>query len=118
MTVDELRAAGILVDDTSELAALLAESALDYINENTTLSVNKDSRESLEALPACAKLFIVKYSALMEAETGISSESLGGMSQSFDTTKRDSLLFDLANSLLGKYMKSQMHFVPASRRWR
>ncbi len=117
MTAEELRDAGIPIDPEDELAMLKAESAIEYISNNTTLTADITDPATIKALPAQAKLFIVKYSALMEAETGVASESLGGMSQSFDTSNRNGLLFDLAESLLGPYMKSQMKFTQATKRW-
>ena len=115
MTATELKEAGVPIEAEDALTVLKAESVIEYIANNTTLDVSSEA--AIKALPAQAKLFIVKYCALMNAETGVSSESLGGMSQSFDTSNRDGLLLDLASSLLGPYMKSQMHFTQASRRW-
>lgn len=117
MTAAELKEAGVPIEAEDALTVLKAESAIEYISNNTTLTADITDADTIKALPAQAKLFIVKYCALMNAETGVSSESLGGMSQSFDTSNRDGLLLDLASSLLGPYMKSQMRFTQASRRW-
>lgn len=93
---------------------LIVESAIDYIAENTTLKVDKSD---LSALPSGAKAFIIKYADIM-SKTGIASESLGGMSQSFRSDSNEILLFDLLNSLLGGYAKSQLHVIQAESRWK
>lgn len=117
MTAEDIKNAGIPLINPDDTELLMAQSAIEYIKANTTLEVDADNLESIKALPASAKLFVVKYTELMRAESGISSESLGGMSQSFDTSGRDKQLFTLLNSLLGSYAKSQLRFKAASRRW-
>jgi hypothetical protein len=113
MTASDFVKAGIAIDDTS-VAALYAESALDWLGENTTLTIDK---EKLSDLPAGAKLFIMKYGEIMSADTTVASESLGGMSQSFKSESRYSLLQDLATELIGNYMVSQVKFTAAQSRW-
>ena len=113
MTVSDFTNAGIPIEDTN-LALLYAESALDWIKNNTTLQIDKSN---LEALPSGAKLFVLKYADIMQADTTVTSESLGGMSQSFSAESRYSLLNDIASELLGEYMVSQVKFVAAQSRW-
>lgn len=107
-----IAAAGIAVTD-----ALMVESAIEYITANTMLTVDVNDAESIKALPASAKLFIQKYSEVMSQDRSVTSESIAGMSQSFDTGSRETLLLDLLKSMLGGYMKSQMRFIPAVKRW-
>jgi len=114
MTVSDFINAGIAIDDTPT-ALLYAESAIDWIEQNTTLVVD---RTNLSALPAGAKLFILRYGDVMRTDTTVTSESLGGMSQSFSTETRNSLLLDLAYDLLGAYIKSQVTFTAAQIRWK
>lgn len=113
MTASDFINAGIQIDDTAT-AALYAESALDWIEHNTTLTID---RSNLEALPAGAKLFILKYGETMSTDVTVASESLGGMSQSFSTEARNNLLYDIALVYLADYMKSQVKFTAAQSRW-
>lgn len=113
MTTSDFINAGIAIDDTP-IALLYAESAIDWIEKNTTLVVD---RTNLSALPAGAKLFIMRYGDVMRTDTTVTSESLGGMSQSFSTETRNSLLLDLAFDLLSGYMTSQVKFFTAQKRW-
>jgi hypothetical protein len=59
----------------------------------------------------------MKYFDVMMMGAGVTSESIGGLSQSFDSTSKDNLLWQYAESLLGKWLKSQMSFVQAKRKW-
>ena len=114
MTASDFINAGITIDNTPT-AALYAEAALDWIERNTTLAVDRDKMDSL---PAGAKLFIMRYGDIMRTDTTVTSESLGGMSQSFSAESRSNLLYDLASELLGDYIKSQVTFIAAQKRWR
>ena len=113
ITAEQIAEAGIPVG-TDDETLISVESAVEFIENNTTLKIDMSD---LGSLPAGAKLFIVKYTEIM-SNAGIESESLGGMSQSFDTDSSTSLLWDLLNYLLGKYMKSQVSVVQAGRRWK
>lgn len=115
MTADIFVNAGIQIsDDTTSL--LYAESALDWLIDNTKLQIDKSD---ITTLPAGAKLFVTKYGEIMSTNAMVTSESIGGMSQSFDTSARDSKIYDLAYDLLGsKYMKSQVTFTAAQKRWK
>lgn len=113
MTASDFTNAGIPVDDTPT-AVLNAECALDWIEHNTTIAVDKGN---LSALPAGAKLFILKFGEIMSTDATVTSESLGGMSQSFSTEARNNLLYDLALVYLADYMKSQVKFTAAQSRW-
>lgn len=115
MNADILKAADIPVSN-NPVALLQAEAALDWMLANTTLAFTKDE-ESIKALPACAKLFVVKYSEIMNQREGVASQSIEGLSQSFNATNKSNALWQLAHSLLGDYMKSQVRVTPAKRRW-
>ena len=117
MNVDILKAADIPVPDGDAMAVLKAEAALDWMLANTTLAFSKDDAESIKALPACAKLFVVKYSEAMSLREGVASQSIEGLSMTFNTSDKGSVLWQLANSLLGGYLKSQVRVFPAKRRW-
>ena len=115
MTVTDFTNAGIAIDDTPE-ALLYAEAALDWIKNNTTINLSNLPAD-LSNLPAGAKLFIMRYGTIMQRDTTVSSESLGGMSQSFRESSSYDLLYDLASQLLGDYLASQVSFVASQRTW-
>lgn len=104
MDAKDLAEAGIYVGDDNE-SLLRAEAALDFINENTTLTADFYDMESLRKLPAAAKLFITKFGDILARQHGITSESLGGMSQSFGYTDYYDELWDLLDSLLEPWLK-------------
>lgn len=114
MTADSFINAGIPIEDDAT-SLLHAEAAVDWLKENTTLDF---SQSDLTTLPAGAKLFITKYGEIMSTNAMVASESLGGMSQSFNTAARSGIIYDLAyDCSLGKYLKSQVKFITAQSRW-
>ena len=117
MSIEELVSAGIPLNGANAITALEAESALDWMLENTTLVFDKGNVETISALPACAKLFVVKYVEAIGLKQGVSSQSIEGLSMSFTSTDKSTMLWQLANSLLGAYLKSQVRVIPARRRW-
>lgn len=118
MNADILTASGIPVADGDIMAVLKAEAALDWMLANTTLAFSKEDAASIKALPACAKLFVLKYGEIMDRKAGVTSESIEGMSQSFDASENAvSAIWAQANVLLSGYLKSQVRVIPARRRW-
>lgn len=117
MTAEELIAAGIPLSGSDALTVLKAEAALDWMREFTTLEFDKGNAATISALPSCAKLFIVKYGELLGVKQGVASESIEGLSQSFHEGNQSALIWQLANTLLGPYIKSQVRVFPARRRW-
>lgn len=92
---------------------LYVSSAMEWLKENTTLEVGEP-----DELPANASLFIVKYVDAMKYSGNIASESIAGMSQSFvSSDDLISALWKHANVLLKGYLRSQVKFVSATRRW-
>lgn len=118
MTGAEFAAAGIPVPENDAIAALRAEAALDWMALNTTLKIDKADAESIKALPASAKLFVIKFGETMRLKGGVASQSIEGLSQSFDTNASNgALIWSLAQSLLQGHLKSQVRVMPAKRRW-
>lgn len=117
MKAETLKAAGIPFSGSGDVAVLQAEAALDWMQENTTLQFDKADTASLEALPACAKLFVAKYCEAISLREGVASQSIEGLSMSFDTTNKAALLYQIATNLLGPYLKSQVRVMQARRRW-
>ena len=93
---------------------LKAGGAFEWIAENTTLTVDMDA---LEALPASVRLFIVRFIDIMSTRAGVQSESAEGLSQSFSSTDKGTLIWQYAEELLGKWLKSRVRFVTAHKRW-
>lgn len=117
MTATELKAAGIPLANEDALTVLKAEAALDWMLENTTLEFDKGSAETITALPSCAKLFVVQYSELLSVKQGVASQSIEGLSMSYFDGDQSAKIWQLANTLLGAYIKSQVRVFPAKRRW-
>lgn len=104
---------GLPLDMNDTETAITVEAALEWIAQNTTIVLDPESE-----LPANVKLFILKYSDLT-ARTGVASESLGGMSQSFSTSGGAGvLLADIATQLFGSAYKGRNRFVAAQSRWK
>ena len=117
MKADELIAAGIPLGANDAITLLNAEAALDWITEHTTLVIDKADVSTIEALPASAKLFVVKFTETFKMREGVQSQSIEGLSQTFSNADKSSLIYQLAQSFLGGFMKSQVRVFPAKRRW-
>lgn len=117
MDAEKLIEAGIPLPGNDAASVLRAEAAFDWMLEYTTLEFDKADMESIKALPACAKLFVEQYSDVIKRRAGVASQSIEGLSQSFSTTDKSTELWQIANSLLGAYLKSQVRVSPARRRW-
>ena len=87
------------------------------MKEHTTLSIDTEDVESIKALPSCAKLFVVKFCEAFKPREGVASQSIEGMSQSFATTDKSTLIWQLANTLLGDHLRSGVRVHTAKRRW-
>ena len=117
MGIEELASVGIILKNADPLTVLEAEAAFDWMSEHTTLEFEKGNVETISALPACAKLFVVKFCEAMRINMGVASQSIEGLSITFRDADRNALLWQLANTLLGSYIKSQVRVIPARRRW-
>ena len=116
ISLNDLIAAGIPLSGTDESEAIKAIAALEWLAENTTLEINPEDSGSIEKLPASAKLFVSKYGEVMSLNPGISSQSIEGLNLSFATVDKSAMLWQLAQSLLGRYLR-QVRVFPAKRRW-
>lgn len=118
MTNEQVKRLNLGIDQIDAQTVIMVESALQWINSNTNLAIDTTDDEALSAIGANAKLFIIKYVELMGRNATVSSESLGGMSQSFNShINKSDLLWQYAYELFGDSIGSQMSFVPAKRRW-
>ena len=94
------------------------KAALEWISENTTISVDLGDPEAYASLPARAQLFVQKYAELLRRSTGLISQSIEGMSQSFgESSDVSTTIWQLARALLPGDLKSQVRVFPARRRW-
>ena len=117
MTVEELKALELPIEANIN-TCLYVEAAIDWLIANSTLQIDKDNlQESIKALPSGAKLFLCHYFETMSISVGVTSESIGGMSQSFSTESKTSLIWQLAKELIGGYLKSQIRSIPNVSKW-
>ena len=118
MTIEELESLNLPIEANVE-TVLYIEAAIDWLIANTTLEIDKaDIVPSVAGLPAGAKLLLTRYYDVMATGgNGIASESIGGMSQSFTTDSKSSLLWQLASELISPYIKGQVHSVPNVSKW-
>lgn len=115
MTADDVAALNLGIALIDDFAVIAVESAFEWINQNTTLYF--DVNNPPKTVPASVKLFLIKYLDIMSTTGGVSSESIEGLSQSFDTTDKADLLSQFGWNLLGGYMKSEANAVQAVKRW-
>lgn len=117
MTIEQIESLnlGIQID---EKTMLIVESALEWVKENTTLEFDIEDIEDIKALPKSVRLFILKFFDIQTLSTGISSESIEGLSQSYDTSDKSTMLWQFAEELLGAWLKSRIKFVSAGKRWK
>ena len=118
MKKEQVERLSLGIEPIDAQTVIMVESALEWVNNNTNLIIDYNDDEALSGLGANVKLFVIKYVELMGMNSAIASESLGGMSQSFNhTANKSDLLWQYAYELLGDVMTSQMSFVPAKSRW-
>ena len=118
MTVEELKALNLPVE-ADGLTCLYISAGIEWINTNTTLEIDRENlKESVAALPDGAKLFLCRYKEIMSADGSVTSESIGGMSQSFGNTSKSSLLYQLASELIGEYLKGQVRSIGNVSKWK
>lgn len=118
MTAQQVASLNIGFDSTvSDIELLMIESGFEWVLNNTSLEFDMTDDSELQALPACVKLFVRKFVELNSTIYGVTSESIEGLSQSFDSNTSD-LVWKLAEELLDKYLNSRVYFVAAKNRWK
>lgn len=117
MTEEQVKSLNLGIQPISAETCLTIESAFSWVHDNTTLDFDINNIEELKALPAQVRLFVLKYNEVMSINTGVASESIEGLSQSFKTGDKSALIWEIAESLLGKWLVSPVRFVPAVKRW-
>lgn len=118
MSTEELKALDLPIENTDARTALFVGAAIDWLIANTTLTIDKDNlQDSIAALPDGAKLFICTYCDVMSADSNVTSESIGGMSQTFGTANKATLLYQSATELLGAYLKGMVRSIGNVSKW-
>lgn len=115
MTIEQVKTLELGIDPNVQ-TTIIVESALNWVRDNTTLEFDCNSDDDLKALPANVRLFVLRYLDIMSTSGGVQSESIEGLSQSFASDK-NSALWDYAEQLLSKWLKSAVKFVPATQKW-
>ena len=116
ITASQFLELGIPLTGSGAEAELKAHAALEWIADKTTLDVDPEDYESVKNLPAMAKLFVGKYAEVISLKPGVTSQSIEGLSMSFDTADKGAILWQLASTMLGRYLR-QVRVFPAKRRW-
>lgn len=117
LSIDDLQEIGLPVSNANGYTLLMASSAFDWLQTNTSLVFNIDDIATLKDLPPTVKLFVMKFIDIMRMGTGVTSESIGSLNHSFDTSSKSALIWQYAEELLGGYLRSQVSVRPATKRW-
>lgn len=99
--------------DTDAKTVITINSALEWMKDHTTIDT-----DDYENLPACAKLFMIKYAEIGNMQSGVSSESIEGLSIAYGDGNKSGMIWDAAYELLGSYVKSPVRFVAAQNPWK
>lgn len=117
MTAQQIELLHLGISPIDDRVILTVEAGLEWVKANTTLEFDMNNDKDLTALPSAVKLFLVKFFDINMLSTGVSSESIEGLSQSYDTGDKSAMIWQFATELLSPYLKSQINFIPAQRRW-
>ena len=117
MTIEQAQNLNLGIKRINAERCLMIESAFSWVLENTTLNFDIENIEELKALPAQVRLFVLKYCEAMSISAGVASESIEGLSQSFKSDNKKALIWEIAESLLDKWLVSPVTFVSAKKRW-
>ncbi len=118
MTIEQAKTLNLGISPINEKTCLIIESAFMWVLANTTLKFDITDMEALKALPAQVRLFVSEYNDIMSIGAGVASESIEGLSLSFRSDSKSTLLWGLAENLLGKWLVSPVTFVAATDRWK
>lgn len=114
LTEQQVTSLNLGVNPDNATRCLMVESALLWVEDNTTYKIDYDN---LDKTPANIRLFVLKYLELFGKTAGVSSQSIKHLSQSFDNGDKSSALKDYAKELLGSWVKPDVIFIPAATRW-
>lgn len=106
-TAEQFNTIGIKVD------VLTGNAAIEWLAANTTVDTT-----DIMKLSASARLFIAKYAEIMNRRSGVVSQNIEGLSQTFSQADKNKMLWDEAISILGvSQLKSNVKFYPANSKW-
>ena len=117
MTIQQIELLKLGISPINDTVVLMVESGLEWVKANTTLEFDMNKDDDLKALPSSVRLFLCKFYELNKVRVGITSESIQGLSHSYDTGDKSALIWQLATELLSPYLKSSISFIPAQRRF-
>lgn len=117
MTAEQVQNLKLGIKPVNDREILIIESGLEWVKSNTTLEFDMNKDEDLKALPSSVRLFLIKFYEIQNLGAGVSSESISGLSQSFDTSDKSAMVWQFAEELLKPYLKSRVQFVSAKRKW-
>lgn len=117
MTAEQIKLLGLGIAPVDDRVILVVASGLEWVKRNTTLDFNIENDEDLKALPYCVRLFLVKFFDVQMLSAGVTSESIEGLSQSYDTTDKNALIWQFAQELLSEYLVSSVKAVPYKKIW-
>lgn len=117
LTSEQVQSLKLGITPINEKAVLIVESGLEWVKANTTLEFDLNNEEEIKALPSSVRLFLLKFFELNKNRAGVSSESISGLSQSFNSGDISVMIWQIAEELLYPYMKSRVTFISASNRW-
>lgn len=113
LTKEQIESLKLGISPIDDRAVLTISAGVEWIAQNTTIDTS-----DLAKLPASACLFLVKYFDIQKLKTGVASQSIEGLSQSFNSNAHSTLIWQAAEELLSGYLKSRVQFVSAQKRWR
>ena len=118
MTTQQIELLHLGIAPIDDRVTLIIESGLEWVKENTTLEFDMNNDEDLKALPSSVRLFLVKFFDVQMISAGVASESIEGLSQSYDTGDKSAMIWQFAEELLNPYLKSRIRFIAAQSKWR
>ena len=117
LTSEQVQSLKLGITPINERTVLIVESGLEWVKANTTLEFDLNNEEDIKALPSCVRLFLMKFFEVNKHRAGVSSESISGLSQSFNSGDLSASIWQFAEELLSPYLKSRVTFIAASSRW-
>lgn len=118
MTTNQIELLRLGISPIDDRTVLNVEAGLEWVKDHTTLEFDMEKDEDLKALPSAVRLFLVKYDEYQALRSGVSSESIEGLSQSFNTGDMAAAIWQLAEEFLEPYLNSPVKFVAAKRRYK
>ena len=117
ITKETIELLGLGISPIDEKTVLMVGGGLEWVKDNTTFEFDMNNDEDLKTLPYSVRLFLVKFCEINKQRLGVSSESISGLSQSFDNSEMDKKVWQAAVELFSNRLKSRISFIPAQRRW-